>query len=475
MKPQQPGLVVPRYPHARVALIPLVVGVGFLFGIPGAPAAPVDPSLLPHVGSAPPALQGAADSDVLISNSERGEAETPRLDARGIAIDQLPMHRSDPSAKASKPLRVVTHGELARGESLGSALGAQGISASVIHVVAREMRPVFDFRRCQPGDTYRLEQDPQGSIIDFKYASGPDESFHLWSDGDSFEVQRVEADLTPRVARLAGVVQTSLYESIRSLGENPQLASDFAGLFAWDIDFSRSVQPGDDFKILYERLYRTDMNGAEEYVRPGRILAARYRGLAGDHTAVYFENEEGNGTYYRGDGSSIEREFLVAPLRFSRISSNFTSARRHPILNVTRPHHGIDYAAPSGTDVWAVADGTVIHRGWGGGFGNLVKIRHADGYVSYYAHLSRFQSKLRVGQKVKQKQVIGYVGKTGLATGPHVCFRVAKDGHYVNPYKLERPAGEPVPDERWVDFQIVRDSLLDELDGHTMIATDEAL
>jgi len=211
------------------------------------------------------------------------------------------------------------------------------------------------------------------------------------------------------------------------------------------------------------------------YVGPGRILAARYRGAAGDLQAVYFETEKGHGGYYRPDGSSVEGQFLRAPLRYSRISSRFTQARRHPILNVTRPHQGIDYAAPAGTPLWSVANGRVIYRGWAGGYGNLVKVRHNNGYVSYYAHLSRFAKGLRVGQSVQQKQVIGYVGQTGLATGPHVCFRIAKDGRYFDPARLSMPGGPPVPEDLKPSFQATRDVLLAQLGAGPLVAVDQAL
>jgi murein DD-endopeptidase MepM/ murein hydrolase activator NlpD len=235
------------------------------------------------------------------------------------------------------------------------------------------------------------------------------------------------------------------------------------------------VRPGDEFRILYERLHFIDEHGRESYLRPGRILAAQYLGAAGQHSAVYYENQPGEGSYYHPDGSSVQRQFLQAPLRYARISSSYTTARHHPILRITRPHQGIDYAAPAGTPIWAVADGRVIYRGYAGGFGNLVKIRHSRGYVSYYGHLSRFGQGLKVGQRVRQKQVIGYVGSTGLSTGPHVCFRIAQDGRYFNPAKLRMPAGNPISAQRRPDFLASRDSLLARLDAGTLIATDEAL
>ncbi len=272
-------------------------------------------------------------------------------------------------------------------------------------------------------------------------------------------------------------MNSNLYDAVKSLGESPELASQFADIFAWDVDFSRNMHPGDEFRILYERLYTEDEDGRSVYVRPGRILAAHYSGIAGEHNAMYFEGLDGaSGGYYRPDGSSVQGQFLKAPLRYARISSRYSTARHHPILKVTRPHYGIDYAAPVGTPVWAVADGEVIYKGPAGGFGNLVKIRHARGYVSYYAHLSRFIGKLKVGQTIRQKQLIGYVGDTGLATGPHVCFRVSHDGRYVNPVDLRSPSGAPIEPGNRHAFYAARDGLLALMNSGTLLsATEEAL
>lgn len=367
------------------------------------------------------------------------------------------------------PVRV-TKGLIGRGETLSSSLRQNGVGPEIAYLVTRELSSEFDFRRAQPGHSYRLVQDEGGRVLDFRYRTSEVVSYRMSLDGDHYRVDREEAELRAQPARIAGVVTSSLFDAIKQLGESPQLAGDFADIFAWDVDFSHSVQPGDEFRILYERLYSNDDDGEPVYVRPGRILAAHYTGAGGDHTALYFEEEEGRGGYYRPDGTSVERQFLVAPLRYARISSRFSTARLHPILRVTRPHHGIDYAAPSGTPVWAVADGKVIYRGWAGGFGNLVKIRHARGYVSYYGHLSRFMSNLQVGQTVRQKQLIGYVGQTGLATGPHVCFRIAHNGRYVDPTKLRTPAGDPVSPRARYEFWVARDHLLAALDGEALVA-----
>lgn len=421
-----------------------------------------------------------ATSEILLakaSPADEAAPETGEVVAQYVAvsIDSLPIHHSTDDLQAADSLTIVTRGEIGSGESLGSSLRRQGISPGTVHLVATEMRKVFDFRRSRPGDHYRLGQDSDGRVLDFRYAQGQEESFYLAWEGTRYVVRKETAELRPQIAKIAGIVDSSFYGAILALGEQSSLATDFARILAWHIDFSRNVHPGDEFQILYERLYRRNDDGADVYVRPGRILAGRYDGNVGEHTVIYFEDEKGAGGYFRPDGSSVERAFLVAPLEFSRISSRFTRARRHPILNVTRPHPGIDYAAPQGTPVWAVAEGVVEYRARAGASGNLIRIRHANGYTSHYAHLARFAKDLAVGDKVEQKQLIGYVGSTGLSTGPHVCFRVKKHGHYVDPMRISSPAGEPVDRAQLVGFQRARDQLLADLGPGPLSVADEAL
>jgi murein DD-endopeptidase MepM/ murein hydrolase activator NlpD len=407
------------------------------------------------------------------------------VSAAPVAAAPAPIPAAETAAETEREASVevseavlprVTEGVLKRGDTLARSLTGQGVSARVVDRIAREMIGHYDFRHSQPDHGYRLVQNAAGEIESFRYRISPIIGYELSLGADgSYTVVRDEAELWPRQTMIAGIVTSSLYGAITDLGAEPQLASDFTDVFAYDVDFSRMIRVGDEFRILYEQLFRTGENGDEVFVRPGRILAARYAGKAGEHTAVYFESEEGRGGYYRPDGSTVQREFLLAPVRYARVSSRYSAARRHPILKVTRPHHGIDYAAATGTPVFAVAGGEVLYNGWSGGFGNLVKIRHDDGYVTYYGHLSRFADGLRVGQPVGQKQVIGYVGSTGLSTGPHVCFRVAKNGKYVNPIQLPTPEGPPLPNEFKRDFQARRDTLLASLDSGTLVAADEAL
>ncbi|MCP5056796.1 MAG: M23 family metallopeptidase [bacterium] len=374
------------------------------------------------------------------------------------------------------PALTITEGELAQAETLSAALRRNKVDWLVIHQIDSGMLPVFDFRYARPGDHFRLAQDERGALVQFNYDRSVLERYELNAEGETFVAARIEAEIETRHARIAGVVASSLYESVSALGEATELASDFADIFAWDVDFSRSVQRGDEFSILYERRFLETDAGAEVYIGPGRILAARYSNAGGDFHAIGYGSAGELEGYYRPDGSSVERQFLRAPLKYRRISSRYTMGRLHPILKVRRPHQGIDYAAPTGTPVWSVASGKVIFRGVQGGFGKLVKVRHSNGYESYYGHLSRFASNLPVGAQVQQKQIIGYVGSTGLSTGPHLDFRLKQHGRYLNPATLQTPPAKPIPAEAMARFHATRDALLRELDPPPLMAvTNEAM
>lgn len=433
---------------------------------------------LPPVSAAPIAAEPIAADP--IPEAPIAAAPAPILEAKAKtetkAKTEAKVERETQADVSQLVSPRIAEGTLERGDTLVSSLGAQGVSVRVVDQIAREMIGHYDFRHSQPGHGYRLVQNAEGEIESFHYRISPIIGYELSPNPDGgFTVVRSEAELWPRQTMIAGIVTTSLYGAITDLGAAPQLASDVTDVFAYDVDFSRMIRSGDEFRILYEQLFRTDENGDEVFVRPGRILAARYAGASGEYTAVYYESKEGRGGYYRPDGSTVQREFLMAPVRYGRVTSRYAAKRRHPILKITRPHHGIDYAAPTGTPVFAVAGGEILYSGWAGGFGNLVKVRHPDGYVTYYGHLSRFADGLHVGQPVAQKQVIGYVGSTGLSTGPHVCFRVAKNGKYVNPIQLPTPEGPPLPEEFKRNFQARRDTLLASLDSGTLVAADEAL
>lgn len=232
---------------------------------------------------------------------------------------------------------------------------------------------------------------------------------------------------------IEGSVKNHLWGSVLSIGERPELVVNLVNIFAWDIDFVSDVRKGDSFLILVEKYY-LDTN----FVRYGNIYYAKYKGIyAGEYEAFYFM-----GDYYDTLGNSLRKAFLKAPLDYIRISSYF-GMRFHPILKVWRPHHGVDYAAPYGTPVQSIGDGRVIYAGWRGGYGKYVAIKHPNGYISGYGHLSKIF--VKVGQKVKQGQIIGKVGSTGLSTGPHLHFEIKYGNRFINPLKLKLPPAEPLP------------------------------
>lgn len=477
------------------------LAAGFLARAPlGAPVAPPAPvSAMPPAAAAPIVLPPVADllattgapPPLVAFATARAELEASLGALATPAPPALAPAPHDPAARelaatsglgeaAAPPVpSPVVEDRLEAGDTLVEALSRHGVAASTAAVIVRELKPHFDFRRARPGHRYRLERAEGGALLSFRYDVSAHEHYELVArTGGGFEARGAKRGMVRQQARLAGIVATTLHDAIGDLGERPELAARFAGIFAWEVDFAKGTRPGDEFQLLYERNYvaREGGEGGLRYVGPGRILAARYTSGGRTHEAIYYETAPGAGSYYRADGGSVKEAFLAAPVKYTRITSAFTQARFHPILRRTRPHPGIDYAAPAGTPVWAVASGRVTHVGWLGGYGRLVKIQHADGYESYYAHLSRFASGLRVGQMVQQKQVIGNVGSSGLSTGPHVCFRITRDGQFVNPASTRIPTGDRIAARQRQDFETVRDARLAQLGpAQRLVATDEAL
>jgi murein DD-endopeptidase MepM/ murein hydrolase activator NlpD len=241
------------------------------------------------------------------------------------------------------------------------------------------------------------------------------------------------------VKAVGGTIASSLYAAIKQSGENAALVDFFVDVFAYDLDFYNDTHDGDTFKVVVEKELQDDPKGPAGFLKYRRILAAEYRGKVGTFRTYFF-----GGGYFDEEGKGADKSMLKTPLKFSHVSSGFDRARMHPVLHTVREHLGIDYAAPVGTPVWAAASGTIIQRGPAGGAGNLVLIKHDGGIDTAYMHLSKFASGQEVGQHVDAKTVIGYVGATGLATGPHLHFGVRKDGNYIDPTKIPPMRGKPI-------------------------------
>lgn len=261
-------------------------------------------------------------------------------------------------------------------------------------------------------------------------------------------------EITNQVKLVKGKISSSLYESMMKIGEKPNLIANYSDILAWEIDFFTETHTGDSFFVLVEK--KLDDNICIDY---GKIIAVRYKGQIGDFIGFYFIDSKNYKDYYDSQGKSLRKAFLKSPLRYSYISSYFSRGRYHPILKIVRPHKGIDYVAPTGTPVSTIGDGTVTFAGWKDGYGRFVEISHSQRFKSRYGHLSRFSASVRSGRRVSQGQIVGYVGSTGMSTGPHLHFELLRNGSWVNPLKIIPPRAEPIRPEYFQEFVKHRDSL----------------
>jgi murein DD-endopeptidase MepM/ murein hydrolase activator NlpD len=318
-----------------------------------------------------------------------------------------------------------------------------------IEELVSALKGVFDFRRSRAGDVFELRRDAGGRLSWFRYASSPTTIAVAFRGSDGVMKGLAEpVHVVTETVLVDGRVTQSLYEAMDAAGEGPMLTLAFVDLFAWDVDFFTETQAGDQFRILVEKKY---VDG--RLVGYGRLIGAEYFSVESGkiHRAFLYEREDGSHGYYTETGDSVRKSFLKSPIQFASITSRY-GMRRHPILRYVRAHRGVDYGAPLGTAVWAVGDGVVGQAGWSGGYGNLVVIRHSNGLETRYAHLRGFASGVRSGARVSQKQIIGYVGKTGLATGPHLHFEVLRNGRYANPLSVAVPPAPPIPDAERARF-----------------------
>ncbi len=339
------------------------------------------------------------------------------------------------------------------GSSLDELLRGLDLSDGDVGAIIQAARPVFNLRRLQEGHRITVTRSPSGDVESMLYEVDRDHELSIVREIDgTYKAELNELPSATKVEAIAGRLHSSLFESIAEIGEQPELAVRLAEIFAYDLDFYTDPRPGDTFRVLMER--RQYQNGQPSGY--GRILMAEYDNGGHVYRAVLFHDPSGEPAYYSDTGQSLQKAFLRSPLKFAaRISSHFSRARFHPILKIYRPHLGTDYAAPIGTPVQAIANGSVIASTFQGGGGNYVEIRHNNGYVSYYMHLSR--RLVHTGQKVRQGQRIGLVGMTGLATGPHLDFRLRRNGQFVNFEHMHLPPAFPVTKKDMPEFKEVRD------------------
>jgi murein DD-endopeptidase MepM/ murein hydrolase activator NlpD len=348
----------------------------------------------------------------------------------------------------------VSYGKVKRNEFLAEILYPLGFSDQDIYKISLLPDSLIDERKIKPGNQYAwfspIDSLQSGTSSYFVYEKDALSYVVVGIDGDSIWARNGQKPIEYRVQHASGIIETSLWESMQSIDANPMLSVELSEIFAWTVDFF-GVQKGDMYKVIYEESYVDSQS-----VGIHSILGAWFYHNEHDFWAVPFIQDSVM-SFFDEEGNSLRKAFLKAPLRFSRISSGFSNSRYHPVLKIRRPHHGVDYAAPSGTPVHTIGDGRVTKVGYQKrGGGNYVKIKHNSVYSTTYMHLKGFGKGIKQGVYVKQGDVIGYVGATGLATGPHLDFRFYKNGSAVNPLKVEAPPVEPVHEDNLVAYGMIK-------------------
>jgi murein DD-endopeptidase MepM/ murein hydrolase activator NlpD len=344
-----------------------------------------------------------------------------------------------------------------RGDTLESLFRRNGFSLGDLADLVALPDVGHGLRLLKPGD--RLEIGHRGDeVLSLRRDLDDVRVLSIARNSSGFEARMLERQIDLRPTGAHGVVQSSLFEAGVDAGMSDKLTMDLAGIFEWDIDFIQDVRDGDEFTVLYQEIWRDGVK-----LRNGDIIAAEFVNQGKSYRAARYRDASGRSNYYTPDGHSLRKAFIRAPLNFTRISSNFDSSRRHPILNTIRAHQGVDYAAPIGTPIRAAGDGKVIFRGVQGGYGNVIILQHGGNITTLYGHMSRFGN-AKVGARVAQGDVIGYVGQSGLATGPHLHYEYRVNGVHRNPRTVSLPPADPVAAEYQEDFRAATASLWRQLD-----------
>jgi len=345
-------------------------------------------------------------------------------------------------------------GHIKRNGFLSEILLRHGITMQEIDQTLKNSRSVFDVRKIRSGNNYILfcDRDSVARVRYLVYEHDPTICY-VFSFNDSLNITPFRKEIKSEIKYSSGTIETSLWDAMINGGFHPSLAIGLSDIFAWTVDFF-GLQRGDNFKVIYEELFIDGQSlGAD------KIYAAQFNRTGSSITAIPFI-QNGKESFFDIDGNSLRKAFLKAPLQFSRISSHFSSARMHPILRIVRPHYGVDYAAPIGTPVHAIGDGRIISATNENGSGRMVKIQHNSVYATAYLHLSRFGEGVFPGAYVKQGDIIGYVGSSGLSTGPHLDFRFFQNGSPVDPLKVDAPPVEPVSEENRMKFGKIKTVVL---------------
>lgn len=380
------------------------------------------------------------------------------------AFDQITQAESFPEPDPAESSAEATEGTVGKNMNFFDLM-RRYISPQQVHRIVKASNGIYDLRKIYPGQRYLIYEDSQGEVTGIRLSINDEQYLQMNLQGEEVTVKRKHYPYTVHRKIASGIINNSLYHTVQNNSLPFEIAGALSNIYQWDIDFFTELRQGDYFRLVYEEK-RIRKPGGEIISKISRIISCEFNCDGEKHYAFLFRNDGDDfSDYYDEEGNSLRKQLLRAPLSYTRISSNFSYRRYHPILHHYRPHLGIDYAAPRGTAVHSTGDGTVIRASRTRANGNYVKIRHNSNYISYYLHLQKFASGIRDGAKVKQGQIIGYVGSTGYSTGPHLDYRIKRNGRFVNPRKLDLPPARPIADTALDDFAARRDQLLAELNS----------
>ena len=410
-------------------------------------------ALVSTLNKVPPAAPTVQQPAMLATD----DAELPGDSSVGAPIDEEIQALIEPEPELLPNYDTVKL-TIGRGDTLDKLFRQHNLNLGHLAAIAKLDEPKKLFRRLKPGDEFEIVHE-DGSLVSMYSTLDLTSALEIQRDEAGFNASIVERPIEIRKRNAYGVIETSLFESGADAGLSDRVIMNIAGIFAWDVDFVLDIRQGDNFYVQYEEIWQDG-----EFVSDSEIIVAEFNNNGRTHKAIRFIDDDSYSDYFTPEGDSVRKAFIRAPVDFTRVSSNFNPRRRHPILNTIRAHRGVDYAAPRGTPIKAAGDGKVIFRGVKGGYGKTVILQHGGNITTLYAHMSGYASTARLGSRVRQGQIIGYVGSTGLATANHLHYEYRLNGVHRNPRTVELPQAEPIEEKYRDRFLASVKPILEELE-----------
>ncbi len=345
------------------------------------------------------------------------------------------------------------------GDSLATIFNRLDISPQQLHALLEQGGAAHNLKKIHPGQKLRVLTDEKQGLLKLAYPIDKLSTLEVSRNGEEFDISTTHRTPERREVSASATINSSLFLAANKAGMSDNITMELAGIFGWDIDFALDIRKGDSFTVLYEEIY---LDG--EHIDNGEILAAEFVNQGKRYQAVRYTDAGGRTDYYALNGESMRKTFLRTPVEFSRISSRFSTGRKHPILNKIRAHKGVDYAASTGTPIKSTANGKIIHIGKKGGYGNTIIVQHGTRYSTLYAHMSKYRGGLKNGSRVRQGQTIGYIGSSGLATGPHLHYELRVDGTHRDPLRVKLPGADPLNKKYMADFSTRAETLIAQID-----------